>query len=123
MNDSNAPSTAAATANDETTINKTKSRKKQAASSAASKRSRRARSATKGAAQAKLARRGTKTAKILALLERPEGASIAELKKATGWQTHSLRGFFSGALKKKMGLKIHSTKGESGDRVYRLRVK
>ena len=123
MNDSNAPSTAAATANDETTTNKTKSRKRPTSSSAAPARSRRAHSATKGAAKAPVARRGTKTAKILALLERPEGASIAELKKATGWQTHSLRGFLSGALKKKMGLKIHSGKRDNGDRVYRVRSK
>ena len=52
------------------------------------------------------ARRGTKTAKILALLRRPAGASLPELRKATGWQPHSVRGLLSGAVKKKMGLHI-----------------
>ena len=61
--------------------------------------------------------------KILALLERPEGASLAELKKATGWQTHSLRGFLSGILKKKMGVMIHSAQRDNGDRIYRVRAK
>jgi hypothetical protein len=68
-------------------------------------------------------RAGTKTAKILSLLQRPGGASLTELRKATGWQPHSVRGFLSGALKKKMGLRVHSTKRESGERVYRVAAK
>jgi hypothetical protein len=40
--------------------------------------------------------------------------------KATGWQAHSVRGFLSGALGKKMRLKVESTKSDAGDRVYRL---
>jgi hypothetical protein len=69
------------------------------------------------------ARRGTKTAKILALLRRPAGASLSELKKATGWQAHSLRGFLSGAVKKKMGLRIHSAPRDNGERAYRVASK
>jgi hypothetical protein len=69
------------------------------------------------------ARKGTKTAKILALLRRPEGASLKELKKATGWQAHSVRGFLSGALKKKMGLRVDSRKREDGKRAYRIAAK
>ena len=65
------------------------------------------------------ARRGSKTAKILALLRRPGGASLDQPKKATGWQAHSVRGFLSGALKKKMGLRIDSAKRD-GERTYRL---
>jgi hypothetical protein len=69
------------------------------------------------------ARRGTKTAKILALLRRPIGASLPELRKATGWQAHSVRGFLSGAVKKKMGLRIDSVSREDGERAYRVASK
>jgi len=68
-------------------------------------------------------RRGTKTAKILALLGRSAGASLNELKKATGRQGHSVRGFVSGTLKKKMGLRIESISLKDGGRVYRLIAK
>jgi uncharacterized protein DUF3489 len=68
-------------------------------------------------------RRGTKTAKILALLRRPAGASLSELKKATGWQAHSVRGFLSGAVKKKMGLRIDSAPRDNGERAYRVASK
>jgi hypothetical protein len=66
------------------------------------------------------ARRGTKTAKILAMLRRPVGASLAELRKATGWQPHSVRGFLSGAVKKKLGLRIDSVSRDDGERAYRV---
>ena len=69
------------------------------------------------------ARRGTKTAKILGLLRRPAGASLPELRKATGWQSHSVRGFLSGAVKKKMGLHIDSVARDDGERAYRLASK
>jgi len=70
------------------------------------------------------ARKGTKTAKILALLQRPDGASLKELQKATGWQAHSVRGFISGALKKKMGLGVDFTpRDDNGERAYRLASK
>ena len=69
------------------------------------------------------ARRGTKTAKILALLRRPAGASLSELKKATGWQAHSVRGFLSGAVKKKMGLHIDSVSRDDGGHAYRVASK
>ena len=70
--------------------------------------------------EAKTPREGSKTAKVLALLGRKEGATLAQLMKATGWQAHSVRGFLSGALGKKMRLKIESTKSDAGDRVYSL---
>jgi hypothetical protein len=80
-------------------------------------------------AKAKLAnqsstpRRGSKKAKILALLKRPGGASLEQLQKATGWQAHSVRGFLSGTLKTKMGLRVHSSKLADGARTYRLASK
>src|ERR1700722_6399724 len=64
--------------------------------------------------------RGTKTAKILALLKRPGGASLQQLRKATGWQAHSVRGFLSGTLKRKMGLRVASTKLQDDERTYRI---
>jgi hypothetical protein len=63
-----------------------------------------------------VARQGSKTAKVLDLLKRPGGASLKELRKATGWQAHSVRGFLSGALGKKMGLTVTSTKAEDAER-------
>ena len=69
------------------------------------------------------ARPGSKTSKILNLLQRPNGASVAELVKATGWQPHSVRGFLSGVLKKKMALKIRTAPRDNGDRAYRLQSK
>jgi len=59
-------------------------------------------------------RPGTKSAKILALLARPRRASLKEIAKAIGWQPHSVRGFLSGVVTKQMGIKIRSTKDESG---------
>ena len=53
------------------------------------------------------------------LLRHAKGASIAEMVKATGWQTHSVRGVISGVLKKRLGLTITSTNEERG-RVYRV---
>jgi len=65
-------------------------------------------------------RTGSKTAAVLALLERKGGATLAEVVKATSWQAHSVRGFISGTLGKKMGLTVNSTKRADGARVYRI---
>ena len=62
----------------------------------------------------------SKGAKILELIGRPKGATLAEIVKATDWQKHSIRGFLSTAAKK-YGLKIESTKTEAGDRVYQIK--
>ena len=65
-------------------------------------------------------RAGTKQAQIIALLQRPEGASIAEIVDATGWLAHSARGMISGGLKKKLGLVVTSVKDDGRGRIYRL---
>jgi hypothetical protein len=62
----------------------------------------------------------SKGAKILELIGRPKGATLAEIMNATDWQKHSIRGFLSTAAKKH-GLKIESTKTEVGNRVYQIK--
>ncbi len=81
-----------------------------------------AKKAPKSAKKAAGARDGSKTATILEMLKRPGGATAKELLKATGWQPHSLRGFISGTLGKKMGLTVESAKGEDGERTYSLKA-
>lgn len=66
------------------------------------------------------AREGSKKAQVLELLRRPEGATLADIMAATGWQAHSVRGFISGGLGKKMGLKVESVKREDGQRTYQV---
>lgn len=60
----------------------------------------------------------TKTDIILGLLRRKSGANIAEMTAATGWQSHSVRGFLSGTVKKKLKLKLITDKPEGGARRY-----
>ena len=61
----------------------------------------------------------SKQAEVIALLRRAEGATVDEVRAITGWQPHTVRGMFSGALKKKLGLAVVPTKEERG-RVYRI---
>ncbi len=64
--------------------------------------------------------RATKQNACLRLLARPDGATIEDLKSATGWQTHSIRGFLAGTVKKKLGLTLVSSKAEGDLRRYRV---
>lgn len=65
-------------------------------------------------------RPGTKQVQIIALLKRPEGATIAEIVAATSWQAHSARGLISGVLKKKLGLVVGVIKEDGRGAVYRI---
>ncbi len=66
-------------------------------------------------------RAGTKQAQIIVMLQRSEGATVAEIVEATGWLAHSVRGMISGALKKKLGLPITAEKVEGRGTVYYFR--
>ena len=65
-------------------------------------------------------RANSKQAQVLAMLHRPEGATLAQICACTGWQQHTVRGTFAGAFKKKLGLDISSTKDQGAERVYRI---
>ena len=63
--------------------------------------------------------RPSKQDMVIAMLRQPEGATVDEVASVTGWQRHTVRGVFSGTLKKKLGLTLASAKEERG-RVYRI---
>jgi hypothetical protein len=65
-------------------------------------------------------RENSKQARVIAMLKRPEGATIAQIEEVTAWQAHTTRGFFAGTVKKKLGLAISSHKPQQGERIYHL---
>jgi len=88
---------------------------------------RRTAAARKGSAKRKASRKAgptrrenTKTAQVIALLRQTNGASLKTITRTTGWQAHSVRGFISGQLGKKMGLRVRSFQRD-GERVYLLK--
>jgi hypothetical protein len=65
-------------------------------------------------------RTGTKQELLIAMLKRPEGATVPEVVEATGWLPHTVRGAIAGALRKKLGLRISSEKVRGRARAYRI---
>ena len=65
-------------------------------------------------------RETSKQATVINMLKRTEGATIDQICEATGWQSHTVRGTFAGAFKKKLGLEITSSKADSSERTYRI---
>jgi hypothetical protein len=95
--------------------------KKPAVSDAVSAPTVTAKSAQKGAANAKIGNvpPDSKQSRIVAMLRAPTGTTLAGMIEATGWQKHSVRGFLAGVVRKRLKLKLTSKKID-GDRVYRI---
>ena len=70
---------------------------------------------------ANVAREGSKKAEVLDLMRRKQGVTLAEIMELTGWQAHTVRGFVSGTLVTKLGLKVESFRSEDKERTYRLK--
>src|SRR6516225_959176 len=67
-------------------------------------------------------REGSKTAQVIAMLQRKNGATISEIMEKMGWQRHTVRGFMAGTMKK-AGYEVESFKPEGGERTYRINTK
>jgi len=82
------------------------------------KTARKRKTQTKGSTAGK--RADSKQAKLIEMLQRPDGATIDEIVKKFEWQPHTVRGAIAGALKKKLGLDVQSEKIEGRGRIYRI---
>jgi Protein of unknown function (DUF3489) len=83
------------------------------------KKTPRAKKAAKPAKEESGPREGSKTAQVVAMLQRKNGATLAEIMEKMGWQKHTVRGFMAGAMKK-AGYSVESFKPEGGERTYRI---
>jgi len=91
-----------------------------AAKGKSGKKATRAKPAHKARPKAEAVRDGSKKAEVLELLRRARRATLAEIMKKTGWQAHTVRGFVSGTLIKKLGLNVESFRTEDKERTYRI---
>jgi hypothetical protein len=88
-----------------------------AAKAVASPTSPRAKTASTGSV--KINKKASKQSRVVEMLHSPTGTTIVAVMEATGWQQHSVRGFFAGVIQKKLRLKLHSEKTD-GKRIYRI---
>lgn len=125
-----APAATAATEKPEPPTKATARARKPRVAPSKAKASKKTTSAKKAAKPAKKAkeskadgpREGSKTEQVLDLLKRPGGTTMKALMKVTGWLPHSVRGFLSGTIGKKMRLAVASVKGEDGERTYSVKA-
>jgi hypothetical protein len=84
-------------------------------------KSKRRHTAPAAAKNANAGREGSKKSEVIDLMRRSQGATLAEIMELTGWQSHTVRGFVSGTLIKKLSLKVESFRSDEKERTYRVK--
>src|SRR5215475_9555425 len=116
----NVATTESSTTNEATLKTKRAGKKAKTAKAATKAAKKRDKGTAKRKSKSQRAAGGTKKEIVLELLRRKDGATIADIANATQWQNHSIRGFISGSVSKKMGLAVESMKNDAGQRTYRI---